>query len=1103
VSVLAGLWVFSGLASAQWARIGGGNGNAGSAPGNGPSHAGTCILLTDGSVMCHEVADPLPQGSVDGTHWWRLTPDSNGKYETGEWSKLTDSPSGYGPLFYCSAVLADGRVVFIGGEYNLIANNSSPDAETTLGYVFDPTQNGGNGQWSSTISLGSTGWTSIGDSSCSILPDKTFILADVYSKQMATLDLGTLTLSLVNSPNLENSKADNNSEEGWTLLPNGTILTVDTANNTGTGSEIYSPVSQTWAATGNTPFTLVSNTGNVHIVPEMGPQVLRPDGTVVAFGANPNYTAVYHTSGPLAGTWTAGPTSSGDDADAPASLLPSGNVLVGFEASFFSKPTNYYEFDGTNLNPVTNPPNASNDPTFVTTMLLLPTGQVLFTDLSGDVELYTSTFAPPDTYNPAWQPTISSSPTYLGLGTTYALSGTQLNGLSQASAYGDDATMATNYPLVTITNNGTGHVFYARTHDHSSMGVATGSATVSTNFDVPSGMETGASTLVVIADGIPSLPYSVNVAPGTVLTYTGATSGDFNDSVTLSARLTSGGSPISGVTVDFTNTFGGGPCSGITDGGGNASCSVTPTVAAGSSYKVNATFPGNSSYGQSSTSASFTVLLEESKLTITGPLTSDYNDAVTVVAKLIDPDGGAAITGKSVKFVLGAGTGTETCSGSTDAMGNASCSITPNQAAASYTLKATFTDGVYYESAATSDSFIVTLEDSSLAITTPGPLTSDYHDAISVQAQLTDPDDSTAISGKTVTFALGSGTGTETCSASTNALGNASCSITPNQAAGAYTLAATFTDGVFYKSASNSAPFTITKEETAISFTATSATMTTYGGPATFSANLLEDGTTAPVPSGQTVTFTLGSGMKAQVCSGTVSATGLVSCTIPAVYQTGPMYVVASFAGDPYYLPATASDAVNPAATFLAAACGGASVPYGPTYGCTISVGSSIGGAVGVITYTYDANPAVNLTLVNGEAQISLATPAVGSHTLVIGYAKQGLFQAAASVTRTFTVDPAITSVQLTPSSYGPAAGSALTLSVSVTSYSVSPPTGGLVTFFDKGVSIGSGTVNALGQFSLLIPSVAAGTHSYTAQFGGLPPDYAAGTSNVLSITAH
>ena len=62
-----------------------------------------------------------------------------------------------------------------------------------------------------------------------------------------------------------------------------------------------------------------------------------------------------------------------------------------------------------------------------------------------------------------------------------------------------------------ITNNGTGHVFYAKTHNHSTMAVATGAKVVFTNFDVPAGMETGASSLVVVANGIPSPPVSVTV----------------------------------------------------------------------------------------------------------------------------------------------------------------------------------------------------------------------------------------------------------------------------------------------------------------------------------------------------------------------------------------------------------------------------------------------------------------------------------------------------------------------------------------------------------------------------------------------------------------
>jgi hypothetical protein len=82
--------------------------------------------------------------------------------------------------------------------------------------------------------------------------------------------------------------------------------------------------------------------------------------------------------------------------------------------------------------------------------------------------------------------------------------------MSQGAAYGDDAQSATNYPIVRITNNATGHVFYSRTHDHSSMAVAF-NGLVSTHFDVPAAQESGPSKLVVVANGIPSQPVAVNV----------------------------------------------------------------------------------------------------------------------------------------------------------------------------------------------------------------------------------------------------------------------------------------------------------------------------------------------------------------------------------------------------------------------------------------------------------------------------------------------------------------------------------------------------------------------------------------------------------------
>ena len=83
--------------------------------------------------------------------------------------------------------------------------------------------------------------------------------------------------------------------------------------------------------------------------------------------------------------------------------------------------------------------------------------------------------------------------------------------VASGNSFGDEFETATNYPLVRITNTSTGHVFYARTHDHSTMAVATGNKIVSTNFDVPAGMETGASSLEVVANGIPSAAVAITV----------------------------------------------------------------------------------------------------------------------------------------------------------------------------------------------------------------------------------------------------------------------------------------------------------------------------------------------------------------------------------------------------------------------------------------------------------------------------------------------------------------------------------------------------------------------------------------------------------------
>jgi hypothetical protein len=85
----------------------------------------------------------------------------------------------------------------------------------------------------------------------------------------------------------------------------------------------------------------------------------------------------------------------------------------------------------------------------------------------------------------------------------YLLRGTQLTGFSQANVYGDDCNPATNYPLVRLRSTASGRVYYCRTWDFSSRGVATGSVPESVRFDA-SHVPYGDFELCVVANGISS-----------------------------------------------------------------------------------------------------------------------------------------------------------------------------------------------------------------------------------------------------------------------------------------------------------------------------------------------------------------------------------------------------------------------------------------------------------------------------------------------------------------------------------------------------------------------------------------------------------------------
>jgi len=476
---------------------------------------GTMLLESDGTVLVHNEPDNNTTGGTNA--WWKLTPAANGSYINGTWSQIASMPAAYTPLYFASAILPDGRMIVEGGEY--IGENA---VWSDQGEIYNPVTN----SWANVPPP--PGWTNMGDAASDVLADGTFMLQQPCQTCLTNPDL-PVNDALLNAKNLtwtvipSTGKNDPNDEEGWTLEPNGKLLTLDLWAPGQT--QLFNPYSRTWSFAGST--NVNGNPVNPWPVVEIGPQVELPGGNVFVVGAGSStqeaptacttdadtQTALYQYK---TGTWAAGPEippidgQEMDSTDGPGSILPDGNVLFDVSACVYNTPTHFFLYNASSnsLTQLPDVPNAPNDTSYATRFLALPNGQVLFDDGSDQMEVYTAGGTP----NPAWAPSVTwLSSTSLARGGTYSLSGTQLAGLDQGATYGDDVQDNTNFPLVRITNDATGVVTYARTSNWSSVSVAPG-ARSATDFTLPPNTPAGPSTLVVVANGIASSPTTVKVS---------------------------------------------------------------------------------------------------------------------------------------------------------------------------------------------------------------------------------------------------------------------------------------------------------------------------------------------------------------------------------------------------------------------------------------------------------------------------------------------------------------------------------------------------------------------------------------------------------------
>lgn len=465
-----------------------------------PNGVETMLLLPDGTVMA--------EGSGPNTAWYKLTPDSTGSYINGTWTTLASMH--YSRLYYSSDVLTNGNVFVAGAEYgNGTTNSEIYDSVNNIWNIIPVP----NGIINKNNSINSSGGNTAGfvDSASSVLNNGQVLVLPVANSTFGETTTYNQVANTWSTAYLVNS---GNEDEACTVrLPDDSILLVDSG---GTSSERYIPSLNNWVDDANVPVALYDSYGT-----EQGPGFLLPNGKAFFIGSTP-YTAIYTPSGDASpGSWIAGPNIPGNlgAPDAPACMMNNGKILCALSPTpynltgtnyVFTTPSYFYEYDYSS-GPIgaftqIHAPGGGftrNEVTYNDRMLQLPNGNVLFTD--GGSQLYV--------YEPDGSPLPSGQPTIYGVSWnpngSLHVTGTLFNGISIGAAYGDDAQMDSNYPLIRFTSGST--VYYGRTYNWSSTTLQSGPL-VSTEVQLPPAVfqNPGAWTLQVVCNGNPSggVPFS-------------------------------------------------------------------------------------------------------------------------------------------------------------------------------------------------------------------------------------------------------------------------------------------------------------------------------------------------------------------------------------------------------------------------------------------------------------------------------------------------------------------------------------------------------------------------------------------------------------------
>jgi len=184
----------------------------------------------------------------------------------------------------------------------------------------------------------------------------------------------------------------------------------------------------------------------------------------------------------------------------------------------------------------------------------------------------------------------------------------------------------------------------------------------------------------------------------TSLVYAGATTGVFDQAVSLAARLSTDSGGVAGQPLTFTLETQ--TCTAVTDADGRAACSVVANAPAGPA-EVKVSFAGSTNLAASQTTASFSVARAATAIVYRGPRVLEGATVPLAARLFLRNERTSPLVGQTITLTMRVRWVTRSCTAVTDAMGVGRCTVTPPRMTAPGSVTATFTGDASHEGAAT------------------------------------------------------------------------------------------------------------------------------------------------------------------------------------------------------------------------------------------------------------------------------------------------------------------------------------------------------------------------------------------------------------------